>query len=136
LASPAAARRGNCRTSGPQPHARATAARRDGVSPAPERVRDATPGSGCGASAGQTRASGSDPRRRRPDVDSTPVTSTRRRPVQRAAGLVTAALVALVPLAAAAPVTAVEPAPAVPLTEPPPAAVLPSTTSPSYFDTP
>ncbi|MGX1596976.1 D-alanyl-D-alanine carboxypeptidase family protein [Dietzia maris] len=64
------------------------------------------------------------------------MTSTRRRPVQRAAGLVTAALVALAPLAAAVPVAAVEPAPAVPLTEPPPVAVLPSTTSPEYFDTP
>ncbi|UVE94885.1 D-alanyl-D-alanine carboxypeptidase family protein [Dietzia sp. B32] len=64
------------------------------------------------------------------------MTSIRRRPAQRAAGLVIAALVALAPLALAGPVTAVEPAADLPLTEPPPAAVLPSTTSPEYFDTP
>lgn len=64
------------------------------------------------------------------------MTSTRRRPAHRAAGLATAALVALTPLAAAGPATAVEPAPDLPLTEAPSAAVLPSTTSSSYFDTP
>ena len=61
--------------------------------------------------------------------------SNRRGPARRAAGLATAALVALMPLAAASPAAA-EPDPALPLSEPPPPAVLPSTTSSSYFDTP
>ncbi|MFN3602395.1 MAG: D-alanyl-D-alanine carboxypeptidase family protein [Dietzia sp.] len=64
------------------------------------------------------------------------MTRTRRRPAHRALGLVTAALVALAPLALAGPATAVEPGPDPALTEPPPAAVLPSTTSVEYFDTP
>lgn len=48
----------------------------------------------------------------------------------------TAALVALAPLATAGPATAVEPAADLALPVPPPAAVLPSTSSPEYFDTP
>lgn len=59
-----------------------------------------------------------------------------RRPARTLAGLATAALVALAPVAFAAPATAVEPAVELPLTEPPPPEVLPSTTSPEYFDTP
>ncbi|WP_010542055.1 D-alanyl-D-alanine carboxypeptidase family protein [Dietzia alimentaria] len=64
------------------------------------------------------------------------MTSIRRRPVQRAAGLVAAALVALAPLATAGSATGVEPEAGIPVTDPPPVAVLPSTTSSSYFDTP
>ncbi|MVZ90762.1 penicillin-binding protein [Microbacter sp. ANSKLAB05] len=71
-----------------------------------------------------------------PPVDSGHVTSSRRRPASRTAGLAIATLVALTPLTIAGPATAVEPGPDLPLTEPPPAAVLPSTTSPEYFDTP
>ena len=48
----------------------------------------------------------------------------------------TAALVAVAPLATAGTATAVEPAADLALTVPPPAAVLPSTTSSEYFDTP
>ena len=72
-----------------------------------------------------------------PNVDSALVSSTRATGSRsRLAGLVTAVLVGLAPLAAAGHATAVEPGTDLPVTEPPPAAVLPSTTSSSYFDTP